>query len=410
MNVTKKKCVECIRQEPKSDFCVPNSEFMKKCHEKYSELHNIYQLSPGHNTNTSRETIDIPKDKQVRNIDYHYVKKRTDIERPLPEIPPDVKELYRKYDIIDAPPNFKSTMDIIFRNRYRGVPILTLKQWIIYYVYMNYKYIIPDFYTFINATHFQTEIPCLNKIRRFLSTELGVDLQTDDRWDIFLNLKDVIAWLRNKELPSYKNSIFKPQPLQRKPENKIYILQFIFCTSSGGKHASFIIIDNRLKTKMKMALFDPNVGYTIDEKLDSTFSHFCKENKIEWLGLALDTETKLFQSIESACPKSTLDAEGYCQSWVYFVTECILKEQNYSDEFLTTILEPLNRNPELHRKFITDYLFSRLIALNSMIEPDDFDFEFYRIQLKKYFKDKIIPELKSPGSPIASRTRKRTKK
>jgi hypothetical protein len=369
-SLTKKECVKCI-----SDLACPE-EKKAQCIHKFSKLHDA-KYSPDSPILQEDTRANQTFDNNIRDLLYPYVKhgtsaRRITHKRSITKLHDAqlLKRLYEQFEIFDAPPDFDASMSMLFRRKYKGVEILTLPQLLTYYNYTKYGKQIPEEYIVSYDMIYATGIN-----RRNLTTQGRVLKHGKDYWKL-RDFKSIVEWLKEQSTP-----------------HGIWVVYIIFNHSSGS-HANILVFDNKNKRKIRVSLIDPAI--TIDVGVMKVFENACAKNHVIWLSSPFSSDTPDFQRIEQTCPVTDIDATGYCQTWVQFIAEAVLKGERYDGDYLKNILAPLAGNLNTYRKFITDYMFSRMVQLHFMLQnehhPHNFDFEFYRRHIARYYRLKqIVP-------------------
>lgn len=380
-------------------------ELHKKCIDTYPEFIGFIQEASELSEN-SHETSE-PRLISVWDIKYPYVKKdrpsRNILYKELSNslITDDIRLLYHTYKIIDAPTSLNLNIDFLYNLKYKKISCIPLPELLLYYFYNKYGTVIPQSYN----VDFENRI---------------IELEDSDN-------KDKTLIMNNK----YKNvkTFQKIMETILKKKKNIYGIDL-----GHDEHAFFIFIDTRI-TPAKLFLFDPIVGNSCACSNTNTRRNHVNQiilkevekfngdddDKIDYNGLLFyKYQTKLFQSIEQKCIDiHDIDADGYCQSWVLFAFEILMvnidniKPGNDNDirKLFDLTLKPLNDNPILYRKFIVDYIWSRMIDLIDIIDEnhkDYFNFIPYKNEIKKHFINrKIIPI--QEGHTEQSRKKRRMK-
>ena len=377
---TRLGCVKCI-----SDTTCP-PEHKQGCFRRFQNLDKaVYSpdsppMSP---SNDPRE--DQPVKFNVRGLVYPYVRhgaaarSKIHINASRSVRPEALRPFYTEYDIYDAPSSFDTSMPVLFRRKYKNIKILEFPQLLTYRNFLVYKRQIPEEYGVLNPT-----VDFRRKHSLYFDDGTAIEHKLDfwrlNRFD------NIIKWLKGD--PTQMNDA--------QADQGIWVAYLEFHVSDGA-HANIIVFDNKDREHIKVFLIDPNVD--LIPNVSKVLQDICNLYGAVWMGSPFTTLGKRFQSIESTCPKTDADAGGYCQSWTHFIAEAILKHQRYDDEFLSNLMLAFSANKFAYRKFITDYIWSRMVQLHFILKDEHhqhhFDFEYYRRQIARHFRGKRIVEFET---------------
>lgn len=383
---TRLSCVKCI-----SDANCPE-EHKKSCLWRFMNLQNA-AYSPDSPPMSSDPREDQPVKFNVRGLIYPYVRHGAAVRSRIHQNasrsvnPEALRPFYTEYDIYDAPSSFDASIDVLFHNVYKKIKILTFPQLLTYRNFLVYKRQIPEEYRVLHPTI---------EFRRHKSLYFDDGTAIEHKLDFWrLNRFDnIIKWLKGDST----------QMKDAKADPGIWVAYLVFHVTPYTGHANILVFDNKDPQHVKVFLIDPNVD--LIPNVSKVMQDICNANGAVWMGSPFITSDKRFQSIESLCPSTSADARGFCQSWTHFIAEAILKHQRYDDEFLTNLMSALSANKFAYRKFITDYLWSRMVQLHFILIDEHhqhhFDFEYYRRHIARHFRGKRIialdtlPAMSSP--------------